>query len=95
MIWHVDQQAAVNGDGSEKRPFRWIQQAAEVAQPGDEVLVEPGIYREEVSPVYAGTREKPIVYRSRVPRGTSKPRSLVRRALKRAWRSAPTARVDS
>ena len=68
MIWHVDQQAAVNGDGSEKRPFRWIQQAAEVAQPGDEVLVEPGIYREEVSPVYAGTKEKPIVYRSRVPR---------------------------
>ena len=68
MIWHVDQQAAVNGDGSEKRPFRWIQQAAEVAQPGDEVLVEPGIYREMVSPVYAGTKDKPIVYRSRVPR---------------------------
>ena len=68
MIWHVDQQAAVNGDGSEKRPFRLIQQAAEVAQPGDEVLVEPGIYREMVSPVYAGTEDKPIVYRSRVPR---------------------------
>lgn len=68
MILHVDHKAAVNGDGSAQRPFRWIQQAAEVAQPGDEVLVEPGIYREEVSPVYAGTKDKPIVYRSRVPR---------------------------
>lgn len=68
MIWYVDQKAAVNGDGSAKHPFKKIQQAAEKAQAGDEVLVEPGIYREEVSPVYAGTKEKPIVYRSRVPR---------------------------
>lgn len=69
MLLHVDHQATVNGDGSTERPFRNIQLAAEVAQAGDEVLVEPGIYREEVRPVYAGTREKPIVYRSRVPRG--------------------------
>lgn len=44
-------------------------QAAEVAQAGDEVLVDPGVYREEVRPAYAGTGEKPIAYRSRVPRG--------------------------
>ncbi|MHC1786569.1 MAG: right-handed parallel beta-helix repeat-containing protein [Christensenellales bacterium] len=69
MILHVDQKAALHGDGSAEHPFKWIRQAAEVAQPGDEVLVAPGIYREEVSPAYAGTKEKPIVYRSRVPRG--------------------------
>jgi len=69
MIWYVDQKAAVNGDGSAKHPFKKIQQAAEKAQAGDEILVEPGIYHEEVSPVYAGTKEKPIVYRSRVERG--------------------------
>lgn len=52
------------GDGSVKFPFRTITEAAKIARPGDEVLVAPGIYREYVDPVFAGTEDKRIVYRS-------------------------------
>jgi len=69
MIRYVDCSAAPNGDGTRERPFRKIQQAADVAMPGDEIIVAPGVYHEEVSPVNAGTERAPIVYRSAVPRG--------------------------
>ena len=65
---YVDSQAKINGNGSRERPFQKIGEAARVALPGDEVLVLPGIYREEVSPVTAGTREAPVVFRSVEPR---------------------------
>ena len=45
MQYYVNCSAAPNGDGSQARPFRHIQQAALLALPGDEVLVAPGIYR--------------------------------------------------
>ena len=67
MIYYVDQNAAPMGDGSAAHPFRRIQSAANLAMPGDEVLVAPGIYREDVDPVNAGTLEAPIVYRSSSP----------------------------
>ena len=47
MIRYVDCAASHPGDGSKNCPFRTISQAAAVAQPGDEVLVAPGVYREE------------------------------------------------
>ena len=68
MIRYVDCNATHPGDGSKSRPFRTISQAAFVAQAGDQVLVAPGIYREEVSPRWAGTQDAPIVYRSAEPR---------------------------
>ena len=68
MIRYVDCTAAYPGDGSRLHPFKTISQAAAVAMPGDEVLVAPGVYREEVSPRWAGTRLAPIVYRSAEPR---------------------------
>src|SRR5688572_1043280 len=40
--------------GSESAPFRTIQQAANVAQPGDTVLVRGGTYRETVRPARSG-----------------------------------------
>ena len=64
MIIYVNQNAQPGGDGSKEHPFRQIQQAAEKAMPGDEVLVAPGVYRENVNPIHAGTKEQPIVYRS-------------------------------
>lgn len=57
-----------NGDGTKENPYKRISQAAAVAMPGDEVIVAPGTYREEVSPYNAGTEKKPIVYRSEQPR---------------------------
>ncbi|MDO4460518.1 MAG: right-handed parallel beta-helix repeat-containing protein [Clostridia bacterium] len=67
MNYYVDIKAALGGDGSEKYPFRSIQQAADIALPGDVVTVLPGIYREHVYPVHAGEEGKPIVYCSAEP----------------------------
>lgn len=69
MIYYVDCHAAKGGDGSKEHPFHKLQMAAEIAVAGDEVKVFPGIYREEVSPVNAGTAEQPILYSSVEPRG--------------------------
>src|SRR5688500_14247788 len=41
--------------GSASAPFRTIQRAADVAQPGDTVFVRGGTYRETVTPRRSGT----------------------------------------
>ena len=69
MRYYVNINAFRDGDGSEPRPFRHINDAAKIALPGDEVLVAPGIYREAVNPVHAGTEGNRIVYRSAEPLG--------------------------
>ena len=67
MKIYVNANAGYDGNGTSQMPFRHINDAAKVAQPGDEVLVAPGIYREYVDPVYAGTEEARITYRSTEP----------------------------
>lgn len=69
MRIYVSAQAWRDGNGTKERPFKHIQDAASIAQPGDEVLVGPGIYREYVDPANAGTPEAPITYRSVEPLG--------------------------
>ena len=69
MMYYVNQAAPREGDGTKECPFRRISDAAALAQPGDEVLVYPGIYRENVSPCNGGTEDKRIVYRSVEPLG--------------------------
>ena len=66
MRYYVDVNAAQKGDGSRECPFRKIQEAALCAEPGDEVIVAPGIYREAVSPVNGGKEDARILYRSEV-----------------------------
>ncbi|MDD6667371.1 MAG: right-handed parallel beta-helix repeat-containing protein [Lachnospiraceae bacterium] len=68
MTIYVNQKADAWGDGSKGRPFRTIQAAADLAEPGDEVLVSPGIYREYVRPRRGGLKEKRIAYRSAEPK---------------------------
>ncbi len=68
MKYYVDVEATQGGDGSKEKPFRKIQEAADRALPGDEVIVAPGIYREAVNPINAGTESARIVYRSEAER---------------------------
>ena len=69
MKYFVNADAFREGNGSAEMPFRKINDAARIAMPGDEILVAPGIYREYVNPVNAGTEENRIVYRSEKPLG--------------------------
>lgn len=69
MTIYVDIHAARDGDGTKERPFKRINDAAQVAGPGDEVLVAPGVYREYVDPLRAGTEDARITYRSLEPLG--------------------------
>lgn len=64
MIIYVDKRAVRSGNGSSEYPFQTISEAAAAARPGDEVIVAPGVYREYVNPVNAGTEEARITYRS-------------------------------
>lgn len=61
---HVNVKGDDRGEGSEAKPLRTIQRAAEMAQPGDTVLVAPGIYRERIAPPRGGKDGAPIVFRS-------------------------------
>lgn len=45
-------------------PYPTIQAAADVAGPGDTVLISPGVYRERVSPVRSGQPGLPITFRA-------------------------------
>jgi hypothetical protein len=51
---HVAATGADSADGSQGRPFRTINRAAELAQPGDTVIVHEGEYREWVRPRRGG-----------------------------------------
>jgi parallel beta-helix repeat protein len=60
--------ASDSNPGTKALPFRTISKATCIAEPGDTVLVYPGIYRECVRPARGGTsRDKMIIYKSLVP----------------------------
>ena len=67
MQFYVNAAASRDGNGSKEMPFKWINDAAKIARPGDEVIVAPGVYREKVTPRYAGTEDARITYRAEVP----------------------------
>jgi len=69
MTFYINCNAAPGGDGTKAKPFAKIQQAAEIAKAGDEVIVAPGVYREWVNPKNGGTEDNPIVYRSETMKG--------------------------
>jgi hypothetical protein len=62
--YHVAQtlNASDTNPGSQALPFRTISKAAEIALPGDTVLVHRGLYREWVNPKNSGTEKSPITY---------------------------------
>ena len=95
MIYYVNCNSAAGGDGSENKPFNTIQQAAELAVAGDEIIVAPGIYREYVNPKHAGEDGKQIVYRSEKPRAAHITGAEPLTSWKKVEGSVYTARVSN
>ena len=63
--FHVATTGSDTNSGTEKAPFRTIQHAADLAQPGDVITVHQGIYRERVTPPRGGTVDgKRITYQA-------------------------------
>jgi DNA-binding winged helix-turn-helix (wHTH) protein len=56
-----------NSGTSPETPLRTIQRAADLARPGDVVLIQPGVYRESVRVRKSGTRLQPLVFRGAGP----------------------------
>ena len=69
MTYYVNSKVEIHGDGTKEKPFKTIQEAANIAVAGDEVIVAPGVYREWVNPINGGQEGKRIVYKSEVPLG--------------------------
>ncbi|NDP20811.1 MAG: hypothetical protein GZ091_07000 [Paludibacter sp.] len=49
-----DKNASDENDGSLTRPFKSINKAAQILQPGERVLISSGVYRESVLPKFGG-----------------------------------------
>ncbi len=63
--WHVAMTGNDAHPGTPDKPLRTIQRAADLAQPGDTVLVHEGVYRERVNPPRGGESDaKRIVYQA-------------------------------
>lgn len=64
MYLYVSKRASNVQTGTQEYPFATIQQAAELAQPGDTVLIAEGVYREWVRPARGGTEDARITYKA-------------------------------
>jgi parallel beta-helix repeat protein len=65
--WIVSQHHPLASDqspGNLALPLKTISRAAELAMPGDTILVRTGVYRERVAPLRSGQPERPITYRA-------------------------------
>jgi hypothetical protein len=49
------------GPGSKERPFRTINAAAQVLQPGERVVIAEGVYRESIRPARGGTSPEAMI----------------------------------
>ena len=59
---YVDKKSeSTEENGSKEHPFRTIQQAADIAEPGTRVLIESGVYRETVSPMRGGNGPEEMI----------------------------------
>jgi len=63
--YHVSKSGNDSNEGTKASPFLTIQTAANIAQPGDIIIVHQGIYREHVNPPRGGTSDtNRIIYQS-------------------------------
>jgi parallel beta-helix repeat protein len=62
--YYVDGQAKNaddNGPGTKERPFRTVNKAAQVLQPGERAVIAEGVYREAVHPLRGGTGPEQMI----------------------------------
>jgi hypothetical protein len=59
-----------NGPGTREQPFRTINKAAEVLQPGERVVIASGVYRELVRPARGGTGPDKMISYEAAPGAT-------------------------
>src|SRR6185437_13034772 len=50
-----------DGPGTQDRPFRTINHAAQVLQPGERVVIASGVYREAIRPARGGTGPEAMI----------------------------------
>ena len=63
--FHVATTGSDVNPGTKESPFRTVQHAADLAQPGDVITVHEGVYRERISPPRGGTSDaNRIVYQA-------------------------------
>jgi alpha-N-arabinofuranosidase len=63
--FHISTNGLDTNPGTRRAPFRTIQCAANIAQPGDVITVHAGIYRERINPPRGGTsNRKRITYQA-------------------------------
>jgi cell division septation protein DedD len=62
--WYVSPSGSNSNVGTADDPFQTIQAAANVAEPGDTVLIHAGTYRETVTPANSGRPGAPITYKA-------------------------------
>lgn len=63
--YHVSVDGSDTNEGAALKPFRTINFAAQLAQPGDVITVHTGTYRERINPARGGESDmKRIVYRA-------------------------------
>lgn len=60
--WYVSTTGNAANPGTLNQPFNTIQEAANVAQPGDVVFIMGGVYHETVTPANSGLPGEPITY---------------------------------
>lgn len=60
--WIVAPTGKNSNPGTLSQPLQTIQQAANLARPGDTVLIRAGVYRETVTPPQSGTAAAPITF---------------------------------
>ena len=60
----VDVNAPSGGDGSAQKPFRQIQSAADIVNPGDTVIIKPGVYFETVHLRRFGKKSAPVTFKA-------------------------------
>lgn len=64
MEFHVAKSGSDTAAGTAEDPLLSIGAAAELAKPGDSVVVHAGVYREWVNPPRGGTADAPITYQA-------------------------------